>query len=183
MRWVPCAAAVGLLTVASAPAAIAEEKPAVEFLDNAQILSNSDEDAIKSQAQSMHLPDSVHEVLYATYPNSGEDFSRTLFQDLAREHPHFISGSELQKNVLVIAVGFEPNSMAVHCGTEVCQDIKIYDEGRMDGILDQMRPALADDDYTVGMILATRAAADTTVRRQYAQDAPTWSVFLSLIHI
>lgn len=151
----------------------------MEFLDHAQILSNSDEDAIKSQAQSMHLPDSVHEVLYATYPNSGEEFSRTLFHDLAREHPHFISGSELQKNVLVIAVGFEPNSMAVHCGTEVCQDIKIYDEGRMDGILDQMRPALADDDYTVGMILATRAAADTTVRRQYAQDAPTWSVFIA----
>ena len=46
----------------------------MEFLDHAQILSNSDEDAIKSQAQSMHLPDSVHEVLYATYPNSGEDF-------------------------------------------------------------------------------------------------------------
>ena len=70
MRWVPCAAAVGLLAVASAPAAIAEEKPAVEFLDHAQILSNSDEDAIKSQAQSMHLPASVHEVLYATYPVS-----------------------------------------------------------------------------------------------------------------
>jgi len=157
MRWVPCAAAVGLLAVASAPAAIAEEKPAVEFLDHAQILSTSDEDAIKSQAQSMHLPDSVHEVVYATYPDSGEEFSRTLFHDLDREHPHFISGSGLQKNVLVIAVGFEPNSMAVHCGTEVCQDIKIYDEGRMDGILDQMRPALADDDYTVGMILATRA--------------------------
>lgn len=84
MRWVPCAVAVGLLAVASTPAAIAEEKPAVEFLDHAQILSNSDEDAIKSQAQSMHLPDSVHEVLYATYPNSGEEFSRTLFHDLAR---------------------------------------------------------------------------------------------------
>ncbi len=49
----------------------------------------------------------------------------------------------------------------------------------MDGILDQMRPALADDDYTVGMILATRAAADTTVRRQYTQDVPTWSVFIT----
>ena len=49
----------------------------MEFLDHAQILSTSDEEAIKSQAQSMHLPDSVHEVLYATYPNSGEEFSRT----------------------------------------------------------------------------------------------------------
>ena len=179
MRWVSCAAAVGLLTVASAPATLAEEKPAVEFLDHAQILSDSDEDAIESQAQSMHLPNSVHAVLYATYPTSGEDFSRTLFHDLAHEHPQFVSGDALQKNVLVIAVGFEPNSIAVHCGTEVCQDIEIYDEGRVDGILDQMRPALADDDYTVGMILATRAAADTTVRRQYAQDAPTWSVFIT----
>lgn len=179
MRWVSCAAAVGLLTVASAPATLAEEKPAVEFLDHAQILSDSDEDAIKSQAQSMHLPNSVHAVLYATYPTSGEDFSRTLFHDLAHEHPQFVSGDALQKNVLVIAVGFEPNSMAVHCGTEVCQDIKINDEGRVDGILDQMRSALADDDYTVGMILATRAAADTTVRRQYTQDKPTWSVFIA----
>ncbi|MEK0146235.1 TPM domain-containing protein [Corynebacterium yonathiae] len=179
MRWVSCAAAVGLLTVASAPATLAEEKPAVEFLDHAQILSDSDEDAIKSQAQSMHLPNSVHAVLYATYPTSGEDFSRTLFHDLVHEHPQFVSGYALQKNVLVIAVGFEPNSMAVHCGTEVCQDIKINDEGRVDGILDQMRSALADDDYTVGMILATRAAADTTVRRQYTQDKPTWSVFIA----
>ncbi|MCZ9296899.1 TPM domain-containing protein [Corynebacterium yonathiae] len=179
MRWVSCAAAVGLLTVASAPATLAEEKPAVEFLDHAQILSDSDEDAIKSQAQSMHLPNSVHAVLYATYPTSGEDFSRTLFHDLAHEHPQFVSGDALRKNVLVIAVGFEPNSMAVHCGTEVCQDIKINDEGRVDGILDQMRSALADDDYTVGMILATRAAADTTVRRQYTQDKPTWSVFIA----
>lgn len=127
----------------------------MEFLDHAQILSNSDEDAIKSQAQSMHLPDSVHEVVYATYPNSGEEFSQTLFQDLDREHPHLINGNGLQKNVLVIAVGFEPNSMAVHCGTEVCQDIKIYDVGRVDGIV------------------------DTTVRRQYTQDVPTWSVFIA----
>lgn len=179
MRWVPCAVAVGLLAVTSAPAALAAEKPAVDFLDHAQILSNSDEEAVKSQAQSMHLPDSVHEVVYATYPNSGEDFSRTLLHDLAREHPQFISNGELQKNVLVIAVGFEPNSMAVRCGAQVCRDIKIYDAGRVDGILDQMRPALEDDDYTVGMILATRAAADPTVRRQYAQETPTWSMFIA----
>lgn len=179
MRWVPCAVAVGLLAVTSAPAALAAEKPAVDFLDHAQILSNSDEEAVKSQARSMHLPDSVHEVVYATYPNSGEDFSRTLLHDLAREHPQFISNGELQKNVLVIAVGFEPNSMAVRCGAQVCRDIKIYDAGRVDGILDQMRPALEDDDYTVGMILATRAAADPTVRRQYAQETPTWSMFIA----
>ena len=179
MRWVPCVAVVGLFAAASAPAALAEDRPAVNFLDHAQILSNSDEEAVKSQAQSMHLPDSVHEVVYATYPNSGEDFSRTLLHDLAREHPRFISNGELQKNVLVIAVGFEPNSMAVRCGAQVCRDIKIYDAGRVDGILDQMRPALEDDDYTVGMILATRAAADTTVRRQNTQDVPTWSVFIA----
>lgn len=99
--------------------------------------------------------------------------------DLAREHPQFISNGELQKNVLVIAVGFEPNSMAVRCGAQVCRDIKIYDAGRVDGILDQMRPALEDDDYTVGMILATRAVADPTVRRQSAQEAPTWSMFIA----
>ena len=179
MRWVPCAAVVGLFAAASAPAALAEDKPAVDFLDHAQILSNSDEEAVKSQAQSMHLPDPVHEVVYATYPNSGEDFSRTLLHDLAREHPQFIGNGELQKNVLVIAVGFEPNSMAVRCGAQVCRDIKIYDAGRVDGILDQMRPALEDDDYTVGMILATRAVADPTVRRQSAQEAPTWSVFIA----
>ena len=179
MRWVPCAAVVGLFAAASAPAALAEDKPAVDFLDHAQILSSSDEEAVKSQAQSMHLPDSVHEVVYATYPNSGEDFSRTLLHDLAREHPQFISNGELQKNVLVIAVGFEPNSMAVRCGAQVCRDIKIYNAGRVDGILDQMRPALEDDDYTVGMILATRAVADPTVRRQSAQEAPTWSMFIA----
>ena len=66
MRWVPCAAVVGLFAAASAPAALAEDKPAVDFLDHAQILSSSDEEAVKSQAQSMHLPDSVHEVVYAT---------------------------------------------------------------------------------------------------------------------
>ena len=179
MRWVPCAAVVGLFAAASAPAALAEDKPAVDFLDHAQILSSSDEEAVKSQAQSMHLPDSVHEVVYATYPNSGEDFSRTLLHDLAREHPQFIGNGELQKNVLVIAVGFEPNSMAVRCGAQVCRDIKIYNAGRVDGILDQMRPALEDDDYTVGMILATRAVADPTVRRQSAQEAPTWSMFIA----
>ena len=102
MRWVPCAAVVGLFAAASAPAALAEDKPAVDFLDHAQILSSSDEEAVKSQAQSMHLPDSVHEVVYATYPNSGEDFSRTLLHDLAREHPQFISNGELQKNVCLL---------------------------------------------------------------------------------
>lgn len=143
------------------------------FLDHAQILSNSDEAAITTQARSIPLPDSVHEVIYATYPSSGEEFFHTLFRDLEREHPQFMAESGLQKNVLVIAVGFEPNSMAVHCGPEVCHDIKIYDDGRVDGILDQMRPALTDNNYTVGMILATRAAADTSVRRHYGEEMPT----------
>ena len=179
MRWVPCAAVVALFAAAGAPAALAEDKPAVDFLDHAQILSNSDEDAITTQARSIRLPDSVHKVIYATYPSSGEEFSHTLFRDLEREHPQFMTESGLQKNVLVIAVGFEPNSMAVHCGTEVCHDIKIYDEGRVDGILDQMRPALVDNNYTVGMILATRAAADTSVRRHYGEQMPTWTLFIA----
>ena len=67
MRWVPCAVAVGLLAVTSAPAALAAEKPAVNFLDHAQILSKSDEAAITTQARSIPLPDSVHEVISVSY--------------------------------------------------------------------------------------------------------------------
>ena len=63
--------------------------------------------------------------------------------------------------------------MGVYCGDDVCDAADIYADGRLDGILDRMRPPLRNGNLAAGLLEGTKAVADPAAVRE-GSDGPAW---------
>jgi len=64
--------------------------------------------------------------------------------------------------------------MGVYCGDDVCDAADIYADGRLDGILDRMRPPLRNGNLAAGLLEGTKAVADPAAVREVRTGPRGW---------
>lgn len=179
MRTLIAALVLGLALLGLGPgvstAAVATRS--VEVLDLADELSAGDEQLLVDRTPGVDLPPEVTDVTYLIFPTNDDNLNDTVRHFGETERRELISeaGDKWAPGALIVAVGRDPQRMGVYCGDDVCDAIDIYAPGRLDGILDRMRPALRDGNFAAGMLEGTKAAADpTAVRETSGSDTPGW---------
>lgn len=171
---------VGLLGIAPTalmpPAAFAQGAArAVEVIDLAEELSAEDEQLLLERTPGLALPAEVSDVTYILFPDNDDNLNDTVREFGEDERPDLISGErdKWAPGALIVAVGLDPNRMGVYCGDDVCAAIGVYEEGRLDGILDRMETPLRNGNWAAGMLEGATAAGDPTAVRE-TTSVPGW---------
>ena len=176
MRPFLTAVLLGLAVLGLAPGvSAADAVRGVEVLDLADELSPADERLLLDRTPSIDLPVEVTDVTYILFPTNDDNLNDTVLHFGREERPDLISeaGDKWAPGALIVAVGRDPQRMGVYCGDDVCDAADIYAPGRLDGILDRMRPPLRDGNLAAGMLEGTKAVADPTAVRE-SSDLPGW---------
>ncbi|HJD77837.1 MAG TPA: DUF5129 domain-containing protein [Corynebacterium pollutisoli] len=173
MRSLIVALVLGIGLLGLTPAASAAER--IEVLDLADELSDADEQFLRDRTPGIDLPPEVTAVTYVLFPVNDDNLNDTVRSFGENERRDLISeaGDKWAPGALIVAVGRDPQRMGVYCGDDVCDAADIYADGRIDGILDRMRPPLRDGNLAAGMLEGTKAVADPTAVRE-SSDAPAW---------
>ena len=173
MRSLIAALVLGIGLLGLTPAASAAER--IEVLDLADELSDADEQFLRDRTPGIDLPPEVTAVTYVLFPVNDDNLNDTVRSFGENERRDLISeaGDKWAPGALIVAVGRDPQRMGVYCGDDVCDAADIYADGRLDGILDRMRPPLRDGNLAAGMLEGTKAVADPTAVRE-SSDAPAW---------
>ena len=167
--------APGVSTAAAAPVATAP----VEVIDIADELSPADEQLLIDRTPGIDLPDEVTTVTYLLFPDNDDNLNDTV-RTFGEEERRDLISEEADKwapGSLIVAVGLDPRRMGVYCGDDVCDAAGIYADGRLDGILDRMRPPLQNENWAAGLLEGTKAVADPTAVRE-SSDLPGWAIGL-----
>ncbi|QGU08541.1 hypothetical protein COCCU_13210 [Corynebacterium occultum] len=168
---------VGLAGTAGAgepvPAAITADAPAdesvlVRFHNPDGELSPTDEDFLRDGTQAIDLPASVSVVDYIILGENDDNLNDTIEEYGKEQAPEIIAADDnkFAPGHLIIAVGLDPSRMGTYCGDDVCNELGIYEDGRLDGILDEMEEPLQQGNWAAGMLAGAQAAADPTVKRE-----------------
>lgn len=133
-------------------------------------LSDSDVAFLTDSTEAVDLPASVDTVDYLILSENDENFNDSVLEYAKNSAPELLDDPSLPDDEmkfapghLIVGVGLDPRSMGVYCGDDVCNEIGIYNEGRLDGILDEMREPLRQGNWAAGMLAGTQGAADPTV--------------------
>ncbi|MGP6175247.1 DUF5129 domain-containing protein [Corynebacterium sp. A21] len=136
-------------------------------------LTEADIDFLTESTAGVELPASVTTVDYLILSENDENFNDTVLEYAKATTPELLNDTSLPDEDmkwapghLILAVGLDPHAMGVYCGDDVCNELGIYDQSRLDGILDQMREPLRQGNWAAGMLAGTQAAADPTVIRE-----------------
>lgn len=170
MRWLTVTVISLLAALPSAALSAAQDvplPPQVEFIDGADVLSSSDQELLATEVTQAGLPNTVSHVAFLTFANNDDNLNDTVLDFGKSQRPDLLNESQNKyaPGLLLLSIGLGPNRMGVYCGDDVCADIDMYADGRLDGILDQMEPGMKGGNYAVGFTEGVRAAADTAVRR------------------
>ena len=140
----------------------------VEVIDPDDRLSPGDVDLLTEQTPTVDLPPQVEQVSYLIFGDNENNLNDTMLDFARTQRPDLVSadGDKWAPGHLLVAVGLDPSRMGVYCGDDVCAAIDLYGEGRLDGVLDEMRPPLQQENWAAGLLRGTQAAADPQVRRE-----------------
>lgn len=167
-----CGLAAGALIVMAAPLAapaFAQDTMTdpgvieVSVLDNADKLAASDEDFLSSDTQKIDFPAEVKSVHYITFTDGSENINDDVENFLRAQQPALIQEDSFAPGVVIIAVGFNPNTMGAYAGNDVAAATGIAEQDRIDGITDVMRPLLQDGKTSLAMLEGAKSVADTSV--------------------
>jgi uncharacterized membrane protein YgcG len=165
----------GALLPGAATASAAVVTRGVEVIDLADDLSEADEELLRERTPVLELPGEVTDVTYLLFPETDENLNDTVREFGEDERPDLISAErdKWAPGALIVAVGLDPRRMGVYCGDDVCAATGIYEEGRLDGILDRMETPLRNGNWAAGMLEGATAAGDPTAVRESSR-APGW---------
>lgn len=168
---------VGLLGLAPAvgTASARDAARAVEVIDLADDLSEGDEQLLLQRTPGLTLPTEVTDVTYILFPANEDNLNDTV-RSFGEEQRADLISAERDKwapGALIVAVGLDPRRMGVYCGDDVCAAIGIYEQGRLDGILDRMETPLRNGNWAAGMLEGATAAGDPTAVRE-TTSVPGW---------
>lgn len=166
---------LGLAALGLAPGVSAAAVREVEVLDLADELSAADEQFLRDRTPAIDLPAEVTDVTYILFRTNDDNLNDTVRHFGENERRDLISeaADKWAPGALIVAVGRDPQRMGVYCGDDVCDAAGIYSPGRLDGILDRMRPPLRDGNLAAGMLEGTKAVADPTAVRE-SSEFPAW---------
>lgn len=173
--------AVAFLLV-TLPATAHAATPTVEIFDEGNLLSPSDESTLRQESEELDLPPEVSRILYFTYEHNHKDVSTDALEYLRDNARGLLNtdGRSLREGTLLIGVGLDPMSSTARCSNDVCEAISIEEPGRLNGILDQMEAPVRGGNYTVGLLLAAKAAGDPSIYRKSTTRLPGWSIFIAM---
>lgn len=138
----------------------------VTVLDNADELAPEDEDFLSTETPKIDFPDSVTAVRYITLTDNTDKINDDVENYLRAEHPEWIQTNSFAPGEVIIAVGFDPNTMGAYAGNDVAAETGIAEQDRIDGTTDAMRPLLQDGRIALGMLEGAKSVADTSVVRK-----------------
>lgn len=151
----------------------------VTVLDNADELAPEDEDFLSTETPKIDFPDSVTAVRYITLTDNTDKINDDVENYLRAEHPEWIQTNSFAPGEVIIAVGFDPNTMGAYAGNDVAAETGIAEQDRIDGITDAMRPLLQDGRIALGMLEGAKSVADTSVVRE--SSAPSGGVIAAIL--
>ncbi|MFP7366674.1 DUF5129 domain-containing protein [Corynebacterium callunae] len=146
----------------------------VSVLDTADKLAASDEDFLKTDTLKIDFPEEVTSVNYITLSGGTENINDDVEKYLRAEQPALIQEDSFAPGVVIIAVGFDPNTMGAYAGNDVAAATGIAEQARIDGITDSMRPLLQDGKTTLAMVEGAKSVADTSVVAEDTELSAGW---------
>lgn len=166
-----------LLSLFAVPAAAAEPAEVLVY-DYAEALTPQHEAMLRSETARIEFPTDIERVVYTSYVENTEDLTETFRLDFRHNNPELLNDDELNDGTLVLGVGLDPRTMAVDCSPDICEDLNITVPGRTTGILDQVAAPIENNMYEIGLLNGAKAAANPEIRRESAEGAQTWQIFV-----
>lgn len=166
-----------LLSLFAVPAAAAEPAEVLVY-DYAEALTPQHEAMLRSETARIEFPTDIERVVYTSYVENTEDLTETFRLDFRHNNPELLNDDELNDGTLVLGVGLDPRTMAVDCSPDICEDLNITGPGRTTGILDQVAAPIENNMYEIGLLNGAKAAANPEIRRESAEGAQTWQIFV-----
>lgn len=135
----------------------------VTVMDYAEEISAEDEQWLITATPEIDFPDVVQNVRYITLEGGSDNINDDVEELLRAEHPEWIQEDSFAPGEVIIAVGFDPNTMGVYAGNDVATELGVAEPERYSGINDAMRPVLQEGRTAVAMYTGAQSVADTTV--------------------
>lgn len=155
----------------------------VTVIDMAERLSDEDVANLQADTQALDFPPEVQAVRYLTFETRGptaesidallRNLNDTVEIYLRENHPDWILENAFAQGELIVAVNMMPRRNGIYCGNDVCSALNIYDERRLDHILEQMVNPLRDGRIAIGLYEGAAAAADPS-----GPPMPLWQKLL-----
>lgn len=155
----------------------------VTVIDMAERLSDEDVANLQADTQALDFPPEVQAVRYLTFETRGptaesidallRNLNDTVEIYLRENHPGWILENAFAQGELIVAVNMMPRRNGIYCGNDVCSALNIYDERRLDHILEQMVNPLRDGRIAIGLYEGAAAAADPS-----GPPMPLWQKLL-----
>lgn len=156
-----------LLSIPLAPDAAAQttvqDIVEITVLDMADEIAPEDEDFLRTETPKIDFPPEVSAVRYITFEDNSENLNDDVEEYLRAEHPEWIQSDSFAPGEVIIAVGFDPNTMGAYASNDVAAATGIAEQDRIDGINDSMRPILQDGRTALAMYEGAKSVADTSV--------------------
>ncbi len=135
----------------------------VMVLDNAEEISDEDEQWLITDTAKIDFPDEVRAVRYITLEGGTDNINDDVENYLRAEHPEWIQEDSFAPGEVIVAVGFDPNTMGSYAGNDVAAVLNIADPARYSGINNSMRPLLQEDRTAMAMLTGAQSVADPSV--------------------
>ena len=150
----------------------------VDFADCAGILSDSDKQMLREKTAETDFPDSVGKVVYLTFAENDDNLNDTVRHFGEDERPDLLDADQKKyaPGVVIVAVGLDPRAMGVYAGDDVAADTDLQDDARIEGITDEMREPLQEENWALGLVNGAKGVAAPELRAEES----VWPIILGL---
>ncbi|ALC06938.1 hypothetical protein CDES_12970 [Corynebacterium deserti GIMN1.010] len=142
--------------------------------DKADQIAPEDEAFLETDTLKIDFPEEVTAVRYLTLSGGSNNINDDVEEILRAEHPDWIQEDSFAPGIVIIAVGFDPNTMGAYAGNDVAAATGIAEQDRIDGITDSMRPLLQDGRTALAMLEGAQSVADTSVVAKSNEASGWW---------
>ena len=166
---------------APAPApAPADTAPAttvsVGVTDRAGLLSDGDDDLLRTETPRIDFPPQVRHVEYLVFDDGGSNLNDTTLEFAEDERPDLLAEDRKKwaPGTLIVSNDAEARDVGIYCGDDVCVAMDLFEGSHLDGSLEAMKDPMRRDNTAVGLLAGAKAAADPTVLAPESEGMPSW---------
>ncbi|MCP1388439.1 hypothetical protein M5J20_09635, partial [Corynebacterium sp. TA-R-1] len=149
--------------------------PQVTIDDPHEVLSSADRQRLIDDAKTINAPEYVTDFHYMVFATNHENILDTV-EEYTRDHyPDLIDQSkgtdgEFREGVVIIGVGLDPRQAFAYSGFDIGDELGFTDDGRLNDILDAMKPDVKAGDIPAGLMKSAHLALDADAIGQYQVD-------------
>lgn len=148
----------------------------VGIIDRAGVLSDGDEDLLRTETARIGFPPQVQHVEYLVFDDDEPNLNDTTLTYAEDERPDLLAAdrNKWAPGTLIVSNDSEAREVGIYCGDDVCGALDIFEGRHLDGALEAMKDPMRRENHAMGLLAGAQAAADPTVLAPEPEGMPSW---------